>query len=78
MVKLTRNIKKPAKLLDSKSLTLGFSLKQIWPVFLPEPLNWVPLRGDSGENVEISNGRLAQSANSPLYIMSFSGNLTDR
>jgi hypothetical protein len=27
--------KKPAKLLDSKSLTLGFSRKQIWPVFLP-------------------------------------------
>ena len=29
--------KKPAKLLDSKSLTLGFSRKQIWPVFLPYP-----------------------------------------
>src|ERR1019366_2307205 len=29
--------KKPAKLLDSKSLTLGFSRKQIWPVFLPKP-----------------------------------------
>jgi hypothetical protein len=29
--------KKPAKLLDSKSLTLGFSRKQIWPVFLPDP-----------------------------------------
>ncbi len=29
--------KKPAKLLDSKSLTLGFSRKQIWPVFLPHP-----------------------------------------
>jgi hypothetical protein len=28
------NAKKPAKLLDSKSLTLGFSGKQIWPVFL--------------------------------------------
>jgi hypothetical protein len=27
--------KKPAKLLDSKSLTLGFSRKRIWPVFLP-------------------------------------------
>jgi hypothetical protein len=24
----------PAKLLDSKSLTLGFSHKQIWPVYL--------------------------------------------
>ena len=27
--------KKPVKLHDSKSLTLGFSRKQIWPVFLP-------------------------------------------
>ena len=27
--------KKPAKLLDSKSLTLGFSREQIWPVFYP-------------------------------------------
>ena len=32
--------KKPAKLLDSKSLTLGFSRKQIWPVFLCYPANW--------------------------------------
>jgi hypothetical protein len=31
--------KKPAKLLDSKSLTLGFSRKQIWPVFLP--YSWI-------------------------------------
>src|ERR1035441_1372766 len=36
--------KKPAKLLDSKSLTLGFSRKQIWPVFLP--YSWIgPERG---------------------------------
>ena len=27
--------KKPAKLLDSRSLTLSFSRQQIWPVFLP-------------------------------------------
>ena len=27
--------KKPAKLLNSKSLTLDFSRQQIWPVFLP-------------------------------------------
>ena len=33
--------KKPAKLLDSKALTLGFSRKQIWPVFLPISLLWV-------------------------------------
>src|SRR5260370_41527627 len=36
--------KKPAKLLDSKSLTLGFSLKQIWPVFLPVPEMWASRR----------------------------------
>ena len=29
--------KKPAKLLDSKSLTLSFSRQQIWPVFLLQP-----------------------------------------
>jgi hypothetical protein len=34
--------KKPAKLLDSKSLTLGFSRKQIWPVFLPISRMWPP------------------------------------
>ena len=28
------NAKKPAKLLNSKSLTLDFSRQQIWPVFL--------------------------------------------
>jgi len=39
---------------------------------------WTLLRGDPGGNLEISMARLAQSANSPLYIMSFSGNLTDR
>jgi hypothetical protein len=32
--------KKPAKLPDSKSLTLGFSRKQIWPVFLPYSWKW--------------------------------------
>jgi hypothetical protein len=26
---------KPAKLLDSRSLTLSFSRQQIWPVLLP-------------------------------------------
>src|ERR1035441_3212375 len=32
--------KKPAKLLDSKSLTLGFSRKRIWPVFLCVTAKW--------------------------------------
>ena len=32
--------KKPAKLLNSKSLTLDFSRQQIWPVFLPISLIW--------------------------------------
>src|SRR5205823_14705006 len=32
----------PAKLLDSKSLTLGFSRKQIWPVYLCDPVRAVP------------------------------------
>jgi hypothetical protein len=36
------------------------------------------LSGGKLETVETSYGRLAQSANSPSYIMSFSGNLTDR
>jgi hypothetical protein len=33
--------KKPAKLLNSKSLTLDFSRQQIWPVFLPDSRNFV-------------------------------------
>ena len=41
----------------------------------PELRNWMLLGGDSlGDEWS----RLAQSASSPLYIMSFSGNLTDR
>ena len=32
------NANVPAKLLDSKSLTLGFSRKQIWPVYLCDPI----------------------------------------
>ena len=38
MDRITAN--KPAKLLDSKSLTLGFSRKQIWPVFLCNAAEW--------------------------------------
>ena len=34
------NAKKPAKLLDFKSLTLGFRSKQIWQVFLCDTAKW--------------------------------------
>ena len=34
------NAKNLAKLLDSKSLTLGFRFKQIWPVFLCDAAKW--------------------------------------
>ncbi len=37
------NAKKPAKLLNSKSLTLDFSRQQIWPVFLCDPTG-APIR----------------------------------
>jgi hypothetical protein len=36
------NAKKPAKLLDSKSLKLDFSRKQIWAVFFMFPVNLSP------------------------------------
>jgi hypothetical protein len=51
------NAKKPAKLLNSKSLTLCFSRQQIWPVFFvirqldaEEP--YFRIAQDSGSNPE--------------------------
>src|SRR5260370_5693817 len=40
IVELYLSAKKPAKLPNSKSLTLDFSRRQIWPVFLPKPRMW--------------------------------------
>jgi hypothetical protein len=56
LVRIIANI--PAKLLDSKSLTLDFSRKQIWPVYLCDPTGtpsgtW-KLGAKSGDKAELS------------------------
>ena len=51
---------KPAKLLDSRSLTLGFRVKQIWPVYFmfPAHVDYFRMpRKPSGANTSVNAGR---------------------
>src|ERR1017187_8455071 len=57
------NAKRPAKLLDSGSLTLGFWFKQIWPVFLCNTAKLQNQRCKKGplcNRIELLGNRLKQ------------------
>src|ERR1700730_18373860 len=59
----------PAKLLDSKSLTLGFSRKQIWPVYLCYSLRGgLAIKTHPGLSaVHAGNGAIRPAAKIPVW-----------